>query len=62
MEPDKPRQTPAPPPPTINDARIAAERNDTLRNRKGRDSTFVSNAAGRSGGSTTMKALMGQGG
>ncbi|MFN3856550.1 MAG: hypothetical protein ACK4RV_02290 [Caulobacter sp.] len=62
MQPDTPRAPrPAPPPPTVNDVRIAAEENDTLRRRKGRASTFMSNSYGRSAGGVAVKMLMGQG-
>ena len=60
MEPDKPRTQPAPPPPTVNTARISAEQNDTLRRRQGRQSTFISDAAGRSTGGV-LKTTLGQG-
>lgn len=60
MEPKTQRAQPAPPPPTINTARISAEQNDTLRRRQGRGSTFLSDAAGRSTGGV-MKQTLGQG-
>ena len=60
MQPDTPRSRPAPPPPTINTARVSAEQNDMYRRRQGRAATFVSNAAGRSSGMVS-KAVLGQG-
>lgn len=62
MQPETRKAQPAPPPPTINDARISAERNDTMRDRRGRSATFMSSAASRSTGGVATKALMGQGG
>jgi hypothetical protein len=61
MEPKTQRAAPAPPPPTINTARISAEQNDTRRKAQGRASTFLSTEGGRMGGSTALKSLMGQG-
>ena len=71
MSPKVPKPAPmvvAPPPPTVNEARVDAEKDDILRKRKGRASTFVSNPLARSSGgvATAMlqagtKQTMGQG-
>lgn len=62
MQPDAPKARPAPPPPTINEARVSAETNDMLRRRQGRSSTFLSDGFSRMTGGVASKALMGQGG
>lgn len=62
MEPRTKPSKPAPPPPTVNDARVKMEENDTLRLRKGRGANLISTREGRSSGSVTVKNLMGQGG
>ncbi|MBX3480011.1 MAG: hypothetical protein KF842_06400 [Caulobacter sp.] len=59
MEPDLKPPRPAPPPPTINDARLRAEDEDRLRLRQGRRSTFLSTASGRAEGGIATKVLMG---
>lgn len=59
MEPDIKPPRPAPPPPTINEARKRAEEADRLRQRQGRGATFLSNALGRSTGGVATKVLMG---
>lgn len=59
MEPDMKPPRPTPPPPTIDDARKRAEEADRLRRREGRNSTFLSNALGRSEGGVATKVLMG---
>lgn len=61
MEPKVRESKKAPPPPTVNDARVAAEENDTLRRRKGRSATFISDGMGRMTGGAAVKNLMGQG-
>ena len=60
VEPKTQRAQPAPPPPTINTARVSAEQNDTMRRRQGRQSTFVSDGAGRSTGGV-LRQTLGQG-
>lgn len=62
MNPDSGKARPAPPPPTIDDARIASERDDRLRSRRGRAATYVSSPQGRSEGGVATKMLLGQGG
>jgi len=73
MSPKVPKPAPAqmvvaPPPPTVNEARVDAEKDDLLRRKRGRSSTFVSNplARGSGGVATAMlqagtKQSMGQG-
>lgn len=61
MEPKVRPSKPAPPPPTVNDARVKMQEDDTLRLRKGRGANMISTSAGRSSGSVTVKNLMGQG-
>ena len=71
MSPKVPKPAPmvvAPPPPTVDQARVDSEQTDLLRKRKGRASTFVNNPLARSSGgvATAMlqagtKQTMGQG-
>lgn len=61
MEPRTKPSKPAPPPPTVNDARVKMEQDDTLRLRKGRGANLLSSPEGRRTGSVTVKNLMGQG-
>lgn len=56
------KPSPAPPPPTIDDAKLAAERQDQVLQRKGRAATMVSTPQGQAAGGSAVKVLMGQGG
>lgn len=62
MNPKIPQPRVPAPPPNIDDAAVAAERDDKLLSRKGRAATYVSTAAGRSAGGAATKVLLGQGG
>lgn len=55
MQPDIKPPRPTPPPPTINDARKRAEEADRLRQRRGRETTFLSSALGRSQGGVATR-------
>jgi hypothetical protein len=59
MQPDIRPPAKAPPPPTINDARLRAEEEDRTRRRQGRGATFLSDAIGRSSGGVATRTLMG---
>jgi hypothetical protein len=59
MEPDIRPPAKAPPPPTINEARLRAEEEDRNRRRQGRSATFLSDAFGRTSGGVATKTLMG---
>lgn len=62
MQPKTQAPIQAPPPPTVNDARLKAEQDDLLRRRQGRAATFLSEPSGRAAGGVATKQLMGQGG
>lgn len=57
-----PKPQPPTPPPTIDQAKVAAEANDRLSKRQSRAATYVSTDAGRKEGGVGAKMLMGQGG
>ncbi|NBB17459.1 hypothetical protein GVN21_19030 [Caulobacter sp. SLTY] len=59
MEPDTRPLKPTPPPPTLNEARLRAEQDDRLRQRRGRSATFLSSALGRAEGGVATRTLMG---
>ncbi|MEJ2816386.1 hypothetical protein [Caulobacter sp. CCG-8] len=60
--PDAPKVFAPPPPPTVNQATIEAEKNDASLRRQGRAATFKSDPLSRSTGGFAVKQLMGQGG
>ena len=59
MEPDVRAPRKAPLPPTLNEARLRAEQDDRLRQRRGRSATFLSSALGRAEGGVATRTLMG---
>lgn len=61
MKPPKaPKITPAPPPPTINEALIASEKDDLALRKRGRGATIASTAKSRMEGGVATKVILGQ--
>lgn len=60
--PSAPKISTPPPPPTIDQARVDADRADIARGRRGRAATFLADEQGRGTGSVAVKTLLGQGG
>lgn len=56
-----PKIQPPAPPPTVDQARLDAEKADDFLQRRGRQSTFVSTPSGRMTGGYDNKTLTGQG-
>ncbi|MDB5433545.1 MAG: hypothetical protein JWP35_4661 [Caulobacter sp.] len=58
----KPNVQTAPPPPTVDQAKIDADRADLVRKRQGAAATYVSTPGGRTVGGVATKMILGQGG